>query len=283
MEIFLIICKYFLMFMIYSIFGYIVEVTSVSLKNRKFNPNRGFFFGPWLPIYGVSSVVMILLYGKNSTINNIFNIFLDCIVICTFVEYITSFYMEKRFKVRWWDYSDRLLNINGRVCIENSLLFGIGGIVILYVVNPFVEPFVDSLSNIVKITLSIILLVLFIADSIISTDAIHKIGKDLAKLSGAHDATPEIKEKVYKIVEKHTGFLRKRIFSAYPKVRDVYKKRKDLIKDEIDKFHNRGLDVKIADFVKNNVKKATDGVIKYSNEIKDIVKEKINENNRNKK
>ncbi len=283
MDIFLIICKYFLLFMIYSMIGYVVEVTSVSLKDKKFNPNRGFLFGPWLPIYGVSSVIMVLLYGKKASLDNIFNIFLDCIVICTFAEYMTSLYMEKRFKVRWWDYSDRLLNINGRVCVENSLLFGIGGIAILYLVNPFVEPFVDNLSNLLKIILTVIFLILFVADSIVSTDAIHKIGKDLIKLSGAHDATPEIKEKVYKIVETHTNFLRKRIFKAYPKVRDIYKKRRDIIKDEIDKFHNRSLDVKIADFVKKNVKKATDEVIKYSNEIKDIVKEKINENNRNKK
>ena len=132
--------NYFLLFFIYSLLGWIAESIYVSIKEKKF-VNRGFLIGPYCPIYGFGSILMILYLTQYK--DNFVTVFLLGIFICCLLEYMTSYLMEKIFKARWWDYSDKKYNLNGRICGENALLFGLGSIVIIYLLNPFIERFIS--------------------------------------------------------------------------------------------------------------------------------------------
>lgn len=95
--------------------------------------NRRFLIGPYCPIYGTTSLVMILLLKKYE--NDIVVLFFMGIVILSIIEYITSYIMEQIFNARWWDYSYRKFNINGRFCLINSLLFGLLCILLIKIIN----------------------------------------------------------------------------------------------------------------------------------------------------
>ena len=120
----------FLSFIIYSFLGYIIEITNCSLKEKKLVLNRGFFLGPYLPIYGISCLIMELLILRYK--NDLLTVFVMSAFISTTLEYITSYILEKIFKARWWDYSERKFNLEGRVCLFNAFLFGLGGIAFVY-------------------------------------------------------------------------------------------------------------------------------------------------------
>ena len=93
---------YVLVFFIYAFAGWIMETISISIRNKKF-VNRGFLIGPVCPIYGYGVVLVSLLLQKYQ--NDIIVTFFMSIIICGFLEYFTSYFMEIIFKARWWDYS----------------------------------------------------------------------------------------------------------------------------------------------------------------------------------
>ena len=119
---------YILIFFIYGIAGWVMESTMISIKNKKF-VNRGFLIGPICPIYGYGVVFVSLFLKKYQ--DDIIATFVMSIIICGVLEYFTSYFMEKFFHARWWDYSKKKFNINGRICLENLFLFGIASILII--------------------------------------------------------------------------------------------------------------------------------------------------------
>ena len=104
----------FLLFLMYSFVGWSLEVIGKLLEKGKF-VNRGFLVGPYCPIYGVGSILMIILL--NRYINDPPTLFIMSILLFSVLEYSTSYFMEKIFKIRWWDYTRRKFNINGRICL----------------------------------------------------------------------------------------------------------------------------------------------------------------------
>ena len=112
--------QYFILFICYSVCGWIIEMLWCFVIQKRFT-DRGFLIGPYCPIYGVCSILVITLLQKYS--KDFLAAFILSALICSIIEYVTSFLMEKLFKARWWDYSNQKLNINGRVCLKNSVLF----------------------------------------------------------------------------------------------------------------------------------------------------------------
>ena len=120
--------------MLYSFFGWLLEVIVTFIKSKKI-VNRGFLIGPYCPIYGKGALLIVLLLKKYE--NDIIALFVMAVVVCSIIEYITSYVLEKLFNTRWWDYSNIKFNINGRVCLQNLVAFGIFGVLLLKYVNPF--------------------------------------------------------------------------------------------------------------------------------------------------
>ncbi len=180
---------YFLLFILYSFGGWIVECIWTYFMKRKLE-NRGFLFGPICPIYGVGSLICVLLVGPLHLSWPLE--FLLMIVLCDIIEYITSVVLEKIYHVRWWDYTtESKLHLNGRISIETSIGFGVGGIFILHLIQPFFSSLLSLLNLPALLITSSILFIIFVADILLSMIAISNI-KGVFK-GGTVDLTAEIK------------------------------------------------------------------------------------------
>ncbi len=215
----MIISKYFLLFVFYSFLGWLMEVTQGYVRHKKF-VNRGFLIGPYCPIYGYGAISMTLLLKGYA--NDPIVLFVMAIVICSILEYTTSFVMEKLFKIRWWDYSNRKFNINGRICLETMIPFGILGCLMIYFVNPFMFAIIDMIpSNLINI-IAVILFIIYLMDNAISITIISNL-KDIT-LDVKGDSTEKVTKEVRKRVLAGQQTLYKRIVKAFSSFKVVRKK-----------------------------------------------------------
>lgn len=152
-----------LMFFTFSGIGWLWEVGLHIVQDGMFF-NRGFLTGPWLPIYGTGGV-MILVFLKKWHSRPLVTFGLT-ILLCGTVEYITGYFLETLFQVRWWNYSDMLLQIHGRVCLEGLLLFGTGGLFIIYFAAPRLDRYFSRLTRQQRAILCTVLIILFTIDLI---------------------------------------------------------------------------------------------------------------------
>lgn len=205
---------YFLMFFIYAVAGWILEVSAVMISKRKFT-NRGFLIGPYCPIYGIAAITMTIFLSKYH--NDLVALFCICLFFCSFLEYITSWLMEKIFHARWWDYSERKFNLEGRICINNSILFGILGILVVSVISPKITYYLNLIPKNYLIIISTILMIIFSFDMIVSFCVVSHIKKTFSTIL-REDSTVEISTKVKEIIKNKT-FLAKRLFRAFPNLK----------------------------------------------------------------
>lgn len=194
------ISKLFICFIIFSFLGWVLEVLYGFYKLKKF-VNRGFLIGPLCPIYGVSCVILYLLL---SPINNPISLFIISAFFCTIVEYLASYILEKIFKVRWWDYDYMKYNINGRVCLEMMIPFGLLGFLSVSYFVPFTLNIISELSISSIYVIALILFILFASDLILSTTIISKFKKSGVK-SNEKDNTVEVSNYVKKTMKKKTS------------------------------------------------------------------------------
>ena len=206
-----VVAKYFILFMIYSFIGWCMEVLTVLIPKKKF-VNRGFLIGPYCPIYGYGCLLIIILLKNN--LYDPLALFLKAIVICSLLEYFTSFFMEKLFNARWWDYSNKKFNINGRICLETMLPFGILACLVMYVLNPFFESKINLLPDLAVLIIAGILFVIYLVDNVVSFKIISGFSKTVKKV--AKDSTEEITNKVRSVL-KQKNILNKRLTEAFPK------------------------------------------------------------------
>ena len=156
------ILTYFMLFFIYAILGWIIETTLVSIEKKKF-VNRGFLKGPWLPIYGCGMILILVLLSCFMTKPLL--MFILIILLCGFLEYMTSYLLEKSFHKKWWDYKDSFLNINGRVCFAGLLFFGVGGIICAFFIAPYLIIKISNFRYSNRLLLALVLIILFIIDN----------------------------------------------------------------------------------------------------------------------
>lgn len=189
---------YFLIFMIYSFFGWCFECVHMAITTKEI-VNRGFLNGPFIPVYGIGLTLITSLLSKFK--DNFLVLLVMSILIIGLLEYFISFMMEKLFKIRWWDYSNRNFNINGRVCLNTMTLFVTGAILIVYKVHPLIIKILDETSYKVLFVIFIISLIYFALDLIISLKMTLSYLKSNIK-SNRLDKTPEIKKYISKILKK---------------------------------------------------------------------------------
>lgn len=178
---------FFLLFIIYSFIGWLIEIIVVLIRTKKI-VNRGFLMGPYCPIYGFGALIMLAI--AQSSKGNLAYLYVMFVVYASLLEYMASFLMEKLFNARWWDYSKNKYNLNGRICLTNSLGFGILGIILIYVINSFVVRMLYKLSSNVINSIGIVLFIIFILDLVISSSIVAKIRKKL--VSHNKDMTEDI-------------------------------------------------------------------------------------------
>ena len=224
---------YFLLFMIYAILGWCMEVTCKLIQYKRFI-NRGFLIGPYCPIYGYGAILITFLLKKYT--NDPIALFFMAIIICGTLEYLTSYFMEKIFKARWWDYSQKKFNINGRVCLNTIIPFGLLGLFIMYVSNPF---FISKIEMLPQMWLSILfwsLLAIYIVDNIVSGIVIRYVKKTEKIVGKDLDNTEEITKKVKEVLQSKSA-LHRRLLNAYPSLETVkikIKAKKEKIKEKVE-------------------------------------------------
>lgn len=159
------VCSLILLFFIFSFIGWLWEVALHLVEDGVF-VNRGTMYGPWLPIYGIGGVVILTVLNKLRSRPTLE--FFAAIVLCGILEYTTSFLLETFMGQHWWDYSGYFLNLNGRVCAEGLLIFGLGGMAIVYLLAPRLDNCLRRLGFRRALTICVILSAAFLGDLVYS-------------------------------------------------------------------------------------------------------------------
>ena len=221
----------FIFFLIYSFLGYICEIILASINQKKL-VNRGFLFGPYCPIYGIGS--LFITYCLSRFWQDPVIVFILGAIITSCLEYFTSFMLEKIFHNMWWDYSGYKYNLNGRICLQNTLLFGLGSLIVIYVGNPRIYKLINKASPSVLNIVAGILAVIFIIDIIYSVIIAYNLRnrliiceelkkEKLARLPGMLEKL--IRDKVYNFKT-----YPKRLLEAFPDLKKSNLKELELMK-----------------------------------------------------
>lgn len=193
-----------LMFMLYSIIGWFYETSTVSIKNKKFI-NRGFLHGPFIPIYGFAIVTFMVSIGliepylPQQIVIKAITMVIYIGVVASLWEYITSALLEKIFHTRWWDYSNRKFNLKGRIALDCSILWGVGGYILWRFVNTPLVRVMESLPKVAGILILTIFYSVIIIDSILTIRELLTLKQILDKLE---QITDQLSDKVLYNIEQ---------------------------------------------------------------------------------
>lgn len=155
--------------------------------------------GPYCPIYGFGALIMVYVFSKYSY--NPVELFIMFVVYASILEYFSSYLMEKLFNARWWDYSQKKININGRISLRTSLLFGVAGLLFGYLINPLIIRMIDAMPHNVLCFVTIPILIFFLIDVIITFKIVTKLRKNIVLLN--NDMTEDIKNKITTFLLNH--------------------------------------------------------------------------------
>lgn len=169
-----------LLFWSYCFLGWVWESLLVSCEQRKW-VNRGFLYGPWIPIYGFGA--LIILFSTEPFRSSALLVFFSGMTSSTALEYLTGRAMEKIFQMRYWDYSKCRFNLDGYICLRASLTWGIFSVVIVDMVEPPLARMITAASPALSCTLNAVLTLFFAADLVKSAQAAARLKKMLIKLS----------------------------------------------------------------------------------------------------
>lgn len=224
----------FLYFIIYSVFGWILESVTKSITEKKFI-NSGFLYGPLCPIYGAGAIIMLL--GLTNFKNNVILLFLISFVILSVWEYIVGWLLEKIFNTKYWDYSKCKCNIKGRICLKNSVFWGILGVIFILFVHSSIEKLVLPLSSNTIMWIDSILFIILIIDTVISVRKVLSINKGLEKVKEIGESIIEKLEELKELKDLPVEILNNAKENAGEKIKNIEKL--------VDELKERQEDIKI--------------------------------------
>jgi uncharacterized membrane protein len=185
--------QWLLFFFIYCFIGWIIESTYVSVRSLHF-VNRGFLRLPLLPLYGSGAIIMLWL--SLPVQGNLFLVFLFGMLGASALEYVTGYAMERLFKMKYWDYSNNPFNLNGYVCLTNSIAWGFLTLLLTEVIHRPLEWLVLGLNGTVCISLVIIVGIIFITDAIHSTKEALDLGRILETMTKLKSELDEVQVQI---------------------------------------------------------------------------------------
>ena len=278
--------QWMLFFYIYCFFGWIIESTYVSVCTGNW-VNRGFMRGPVIPIYGTGAVIVLFAVIPFRTSPIL--VFIVGTVAASILEFVTGFVMERIYKVRYWDYSDKPFNLCGYICLFNSLCWGVLSILLIYLVHSWIEKGVLFLNDMVLLSIDSGISSLFIVDLFNSSTTAVELKRMLANsqklkddLMNIHNKMIEFNTAIAKGKEKMDELKQMSLQELYISARDNMsniasdkdspelqnlKNKLDLLKD---KYYKRMLAEDKAKFklLKNNPKAVS---YKYKESLREIM------------
>ncbi len=263
------ILDYIFYFFFYSFIGWFFESCYCSIRPKKWI-NRGFLRGPLCPIYGTGGLVMMICLlplrhiTKNLYVNELL-IFVAGAILCDIVEFMTSYIMEKLFNARWWDYSNKKFNIQGRICLTHTFYWGTCSCLFVFILEPIMNLYiVGQVSESSRHILTYIFLTVFafdLLDTVIHALGIRDISSKFMKISeensefaiedystvggkSENESDAMKKELNEKFNELHSNYnkfkndlrnakskSKKRLFKAFPFLKDGMAKQDKLLED----------------------------------------------------
>ncbi|MCR5737771.1 MAG: putative ABC transporter permease [Eubacterium sp.] len=184
-----------ILFFIYGFLGWCLEVVYVAITSRAVQ-NRGFLHGPICPIYGVG--MLGVLMALSPIRENLFLLFLGGMFICSSVELLGGWVLDKLFHMRWWDYSERKFNINGYICLRFSIIWGLGVVGAVNLLHPIVYYLERHLNIVIREILLVVFLIIFTVDMVVTLKKLIGIRQSLGQLDaiaeGLHDIGDQLKD-----------------------------------------------------------------------------------------
>lgn len=243
-------------FMIYSVIGWMIEVCYQAVTRGEVI-NRGFLNGPLCPVYG-SGVLMVLMvvdlcgfwfgFETNLSEASTVELFIIGIIFATLIELVAGFLLDRLFHARWWDYRDRRFNLNGYICLEFSIYWGLGIAFVLRVIQPVFEGTVHKIPVKIGIIILIVCYFIFTIDIIITVLTVLKLNKQLNKMRDMELAIQKLSDGMSEIignstlktvekindshdkVEQHKAELKEKMDNAKADLEDSYKHLRLLIR-----------------------------------------------------
>ena len=148
-----------LYFFIYAFLGWLLETAFCLVTLGVFN-KRGFLYGPLCPMYGFAAIIMIQMLKNVKT--NTLGKFAICMIFFTIFEYIVAVVLESLFGLKWWDYSNEVLNFQGRISLPYSIAWGILGVIFVEKIHPFIESKVKRFTLLMKKRTQVIIINIFV-------------------------------------------------------------------------------------------------------------------------
>lgn len=166
-------------FFIYAFLGWCAEVMFHTIITGKW-VNRGFLNGPLCPIYGFG--MMLILLALDPLKNNIVLLFVGSVLLTSGLEFLTGWVLKNLFHLTWWDYSKRPFNLGGYICLEFSLMWGVGGVIIVKLIQPLVQQFVQSIPYVVSLIFLAIFIIILLLDFMATVATLIGLEKDVREL-----------------------------------------------------------------------------------------------------
>lgn len=138
-----IIWKILIYFIIYSVLGFFIETVYAIFTKGMLESRQSFLYGPFCIVYGIAGTIFVFLLNKYKNKNS--KLFLYGMLLGCFIEYFSSYISEVILHVKWWDYSNSFLNINGRTCFYYAVLWGFLSILLINYINPFFDKVIFTL------------------------------------------------------------------------------------------------------------------------------------------
>ncbi len=177
-----------LLFTVYSFLGWLSESIYCSFPAKRF-VNRGFLNGPVCPVYGFGALLVISVLTRYR--ENLFLLFLAAVVLTSALEYATGLVLERAFHTKYWDYADKPLNLQGRVCLENSLMFGGMSVLAVAVIHPALLGLAGKIHPAARAVSAVLLLCAYALDTVLSVNAMHSLNGKLDELQAILDEMQE--------------------------------------------------------------------------------------------
>ncbi|TCL59191.1 putative ABC transporter permease [Allofournierella massiliensis] len=162
----------FLYFIIYAFLGWCAEVAVTAVKQRRF-VNRGVMNGPIVPLYGLMATLAGVFLEPEE--NNLLVFVLGAVVLCTAVEVVAGVILERQFGRRWWDYSDRPMNLKGYICLESSLIKGVLVALAVRFLTPVLHWGLSFLPAIALQILALVLAIILAVDALVMVYGVHAV------------------------------------------------------------------------------------------------------------
>lgn len=182
-------------FIIYSFLGWIMESVFRSIIEKKII-NTGFLYGPFCPIYGIGAIIMFLFL--NSFNNNIFLLFIISFIVLSIWEYIVGWILEVIFHTKYWDYSENKFNIQGRLCLLNSIFWGFLGVAFIKFIHPFIINLLIKIPQNITYISTIIIGIYILIDAIVTAIKVKEIDIGISRFKELNET---IKQKLKELKE----------------------------------------------------------------------------------